>query len=229
VKDHHRFFRQALENLRPGGWMEVADATVGVFCDDETISRAPNLLEWRDRLIEASNIFGKPMGVARNYREWLVEAGFVNVKEDVYKVCLPVGPFEPDCARGRSLTPRCCLGTLLAMAARSKTERAGLISTATDARGSRRIFVCLVHEGVGMGHAADTALVGRRAEGAPRSEVPWIFAALLRLWAKAPLKSRVQIERTVKRLALTLAGISRDLVAARKVLSTARCETYAAR
>jgi trans-aconitate methyltransferase len=86
VKDHRRLFRQALENLKEGGWLEVADSTVGVFCDDETIERAPNLLEWQDRLIEASQKFGKPMAVAHQYKDWLIDAGFTNVKEEVYKV-----------------------------------------------------------------------------------------------------------------------------------------------
>jgi hypothetical protein len=87
VKDYQRLFRQALENLKDGGWLEVADSTVGVFCDDDTIDRAPNLLEWRDRLIEASEKFGKLMGVASRYREWMIEAGFKNVREEFYKVC----------------------------------------------------------------------------------------------------------------------------------------------
>ncbi|KAK5449326.1 hypothetical protein LTS15_008868 [Exophiala xenobiotica] len=86
VKDHKRLLLQALDNLKPGGWLEVADATVGVFCDDETIVRAPNLLEWRDRLVEASHMFGKPMGVAKHYKDWLTEAGFTNVQQEVYKV-----------------------------------------------------------------------------------------------------------------------------------------------
>lgn len=88
VRNHHKLFGQAFDNLREGGWFEVADATVGVFCDDETISRAPNLLEWRDRLIEASSIFNKPMGVAKNYKQWLIDAGFVNVRERILKACL---------------------------------------------------------------------------------------------------------------------------------------------
>jgi trans-aconitate methyltransferase len=87
VKNHQRLFRQALENLKDGGWLEVAESTVGVFCDDDTIDRAPNLLEWRDRLIEASEKFGKLMGVASRYREWMIEAGFKNVREEIYKVC----------------------------------------------------------------------------------------------------------------------------------------------
>ena len=66
--------------------MEVDEATVDVFCDDKTIDRAPNFTKWRDLLLEASRKFGKPMGMAKNYKEWMVEAGFKNVKEDIYKV-----------------------------------------------------------------------------------------------------------------------------------------------
>ncbi|EXJ73479.1 uncharacterized protein A1O5_03240 [Cladophialophora psammophila CBS 110553] len=95
VKDHRRLFRQAWENLIPGGWLEAADATVGVFCDDETIKRAPNLLQWREHLVEASRIFGKPMGVAQHYKDWLMEAGFVNVKEVIKKVPFSPWPVDP--------------------------------------------------------------------------------------------------------------------------------------
>lgn len=61
---------------------------MGIFCDDDTIERAPNFLEWRERLVEASTLFGKPMGVAKHYKDWLAEAGFINVKEQIFKVGL---------------------------------------------------------------------------------------------------------------------------------------------
>lgn len=84
-----RLFKQAKEHLVPDGWFEVADATVGIFCDDDTIEKATSICEWRDRLIEASTKFGKPMGVAQNYKQWLIDAGFENVTEEIYKVCPP--------------------------------------------------------------------------------------------------------------------------------------------
>lgn len=86
VKDHHRLFSQAMTYLRPGGWFELGESTVGVFSDDDTLSRATYLLEWRDRLIEASEKFGKRMGVAKNYKQWMIDAGFENVREEIYKV-----------------------------------------------------------------------------------------------------------------------------------------------
>ncbi|EAS34726.3 TAM domain methyltransferase [Coccidioides immitis RS] len=94
AKDYKRLFRQAKDNLRPGGWFEVADATVGVFGDDDTINKAPNILEWRDHLIDASAKFGKPMGVSKNYKQWFIDTGFENVTEEIYKV--PFSPWAKD-------------------------------------------------------------------------------------------------------------------------------------
>nr|KMM66500.1 methyltransferase [Coccidioides posadasii RMSCC 3488] len=78
----------------PEGWFEVADATVGVFGDDDTINKAPNILEWRDHLIDASAKFGKPMGVSKNYKQWFIDTGFENVTEEIYKV--PFSPWAKD-------------------------------------------------------------------------------------------------------------------------------------
>ncbi|BCS20870.1 uncharacterized protein APUU_21302S [Aspergillus puulaauensis] len=44
----------------------------------------------RELLIEASTKFGKQLGVANNYKQWMVGAGFGNVQEHIYKV-----PFSP--------------------------------------------------------------------------------------------------------------------------------------
>ena len=86
VKDHPALFARCFENLKPGGWIEAAEATVGVFCDDDTIKRAGSLVEWQDRLLEASGMFGKQMGVAGRYKGWLEAVGFVGVREEVFKV-----------------------------------------------------------------------------------------------------------------------------------------------
>lgn len=59
---------------------------MGVFCDDETADQAPSFVQWRDRLLEASEKFGRPMGVAQNFQKWVGDAGFEDVHEEVYKV-----------------------------------------------------------------------------------------------------------------------------------------------
>lgn len=94
VKDFRRLFSQAHRNLVPGGWFEVMEPTVDIFSDDDSVSKAPNLSEWRDRLIEASGKFGKQMGSAKNYKQWMIEAGFKDVTEEIHKV--PFSPWAKD-------------------------------------------------------------------------------------------------------------------------------------
>lgn len=94
VKDFPRLFRQAHENLVPGGWFEVEDATVGVFGDDDTIEKAVHICQWRDHLIEASKKFGKEMGLSHKYKQYMIDAGFENVKEEIHKI--PFSPWAKD-------------------------------------------------------------------------------------------------------------------------------------
>ena len=62
------------------------EPTVDIFSDDDSVSKAPNLSEWRDMLIEASAKFGKEMGAAKKYKQWMIEAGFTDVTEEIFKV-----------------------------------------------------------------------------------------------------------------------------------------------
>ncbi|KAL1981643.1 hypothetical protein VTN96DRAFT_2357 [Rasamsonia emersonii] len=94
ITDHDRFLRQCLDNLAPGGLLELCDFSVWPYADDDTIHKAKHSLEWVKRLDEASSKFGKRMNVAQHYKGWLSQAGFVNVKEDVYKA--PVAPWPKD-------------------------------------------------------------------------------------------------------------------------------------
>ncbi|KAE8367100.1 putative methyltransferase [Aspergillus caelatus] len=94
VKDFPHLFRQAHQNLVPGGWFEMMEPTVDIFSDDDSISKAPNLSEWRDMLIEASGKFGKEMGAAKKYKQWMIEAGFTDVTEEIFKV--PFSPWAKD-------------------------------------------------------------------------------------------------------------------------------------
>ncbi|KAL4748712.1 hypothetical protein BDW72DRAFT_147680 [Aspergillus terricola var. indicus] len=94
VRDFHRLFRQAHDNLNRGGWFEVCDFTVGIFSDDESAEKATSLQRWRDLLVEASKKFGKRFSVAQNYKQWMIDTGFKEVQEEIYKV--PFSPWAKD-------------------------------------------------------------------------------------------------------------------------------------
>lgn len=78
-----------MNNLSAGGWVEMVDfAGESLFADDHTLQNAPKLVEWAKFQNIACHKFGKEFDIARHHKQWMIDAGFKNVKEDVYKVCL---------------------------------------------------------------------------------------------------------------------------------------------
>ncbi|KAJ5568263.1 hypothetical protein N7450_010749 [Penicillium hetheringtonii] len=63
--------------------------SLGGGIDDESHHRAEAIMDWQDRLTEASHQFGKPMNVAPLIENWMITEGFENVSDDRYKC--PVG------------------------------------------------------------------------------------------------------------------------------------------
>ncbi|RMJ27592.1 Methyltransferase [Aspergillus sp. HF37] len=94
VRDFPRFCARIKNNLKPGGWVEFVDFPAELFSDDESRQNAPNISEWCKLLDDASQKFGKDLNVTSKYKQWLIDAGFRNVKEDVYKI--PVNPWAKD-------------------------------------------------------------------------------------------------------------------------------------
>jgi len=87
VKDFPMLFQRVKNNLKPGGWVELVDIPINFFSDDATEENAPNIMEWVRLQIEATVKFGKEMDITHKYKQWLIDAGFTNVQEDIYKVC----------------------------------------------------------------------------------------------------------------------------------------------
>jgi SAM-dependent methyltransferase len=86
IADWPRLLRQAHGHLKPGGWIELQEFEVTLKSDDDTMRLAPTLCEYLDRLHEASEAFQRPMNIAEGHRQRLVEAGFEDVRDEVYKV-----------------------------------------------------------------------------------------------------------------------------------------------
>lgn len=83
-----RLLRQAYGRLRPGGWIELQEFEVTLRSDDDSLKLAPTLCEFLGRLHEASEAFHRPMNIAEGHRLRLMEAGFEDVHDEVYKVRL---------------------------------------------------------------------------------------------------------------------------------------------
>ncbi|KAJ5210185.1 hypothetical protein N7472_000324 [Penicillium cf. griseofulvum] len=95
IADWPRLMCQSYEHLRPGGWIELQEFEVMLRSDDDSIRLAPALCEFLERLTQASEAFHRPMNIAQGHRQRLVEAGFEDVRDEVYKVPSSVWASDP--------------------------------------------------------------------------------------------------------------------------------------
>jgi trans-aconitate methyltransferase len=89
IADFPALFRQIYNNLKPGGWVEIQDYE-SAFCsdDDPNLEKAPNSLEWARLAVLASEKIGRGLAGAPAMKQQMIDAGFVDVHEDIYKVSL---------------------------------------------------------------------------------------------------------------------------------------------
>ncbi|KAK3675896.1 hypothetical protein LTR78_004088 [Recurvomyces mirabilis] len=83
--DWQNFFRQAYQNLEPGGWLELQDYGLPVKSADNT-HLGTDLLRWGELLCHAARNLGRPMGsdVSEKYEEWMRDAGFVDIQQRMF-------------------------------------------------------------------------------------------------------------------------------------------------
>ena len=88
IADWTRFYREVYTHLKPGGWCEIQEYEAWVRSDDDTIYQTGKwVIAWQELVDEASVKFGKKINVAELQKQYLIDAGFVDVRDDVYKVC----------------------------------------------------------------------------------------------------------------------------------------------
>ena len=90
IADWPRYYRQIYTHLKPGGWVESQEYEAWIRSDDDTINQTGTWVkEWQEVVDEATLKFGKRFNVAELQKQYLIDAGFVDVSDDVYKV--PIG------------------------------------------------------------------------------------------------------------------------------------------
>ncbi|KAH6879424.1 S-adenosyl-L-methionine-dependent methyltransferase [Thelonectria olida] len=78
--------KKAYEGLSPGGWYEIQDIQLPVFCDDNSLDPETSpVMKWQKGLIEASKQLGRPLGFSDQYKDILQRAGFQGIEETIYR------------------------------------------------------------------------------------------------------------------------------------------------
>jgi SAM-dependent methyltransferase len=89
IADFDLLYRRIYDHLKPGGWFEIHDYEAGFFSDDDpSLSKAPNCKKWAALCNHASEQTGRIFAVIQDQTQKLINAGFVDVHEDGYKVRL---------------------------------------------------------------------------------------------------------------------------------------------
>ncbi|KFY93219.1 hypothetical protein V500_03832 [Pseudogymnoascus sp. VKM F-4518 (FW-2643)] len=94
VADWPAFYQQALDNLVPGGWYQQIEMSVVLKSDDGSVKEGSIFDQWGKVSLEAGDKFGKDLRIHEQIKDYIIDAGFVDVVETVYK--WPVGPWSTD-------------------------------------------------------------------------------------------------------------------------------------
>jgi trans-aconitate methyltransferase len=92
--DFREIIQKGFNNLEPGGWMESQELYPKVCCDDGTMPDDYKLLEWSKIQDDAAMHLGMPLRIANKLKRWYEQAGFVDVREDVYRI--PINSWPRD-------------------------------------------------------------------------------------------------------------------------------------
>jgi ubiquinone/menaquinone biosynthesis C-methylase UbiE len=85
VSDYVRLYKQAFHALKPGGWLEINEVALSVYCDDGTFPEDTASVKWAHWFDEACIKLGRPVPKLEQYKPRFEQAGFVDVQERVRK------------------------------------------------------------------------------------------------------------------------------------------------
>ncbi|KFY66075.1 hypothetical protein V496_02217 [Pseudogymnoascus sp. VKM F-4515 (FW-2607)] len=94
VADWPAFYQQALDNLVPGGWYQQIEMSVVLKSDDGSVTEGSIFDQWGKVSLEAGDKFGKDLRIHEQIKGYVMDAGFVDVVETVYR--WPVGGWAKD-------------------------------------------------------------------------------------------------------------------------------------
>ncbi len=93
--DFREIIRKGFHYTKPGGYMESQEMASIALCDDGTMPPNWPFLEWANFTEQAAAEAGKPLEIAPLLKQWYVEAGFVDVREDIFKLPMNAWPRDP--------------------------------------------------------------------------------------------------------------------------------------
>ncbi|RDW84633.1 methyltransferase [Coleophoma cylindrospora] len=94
IKDWDKLCAQCYTHVKPGGWVEFQEPEAWFRSDDNTKDRVPFVNQWQTLCNDAAKQFGKEIDLAPTHKQRMIDAGFVDVREQIVKI--PLGPWTKD-------------------------------------------------------------------------------------------------------------------------------------
>jgi len=95
IRDWPTLLSRAYHALEPGAWIELQEICFEMKCDDETLRTDNQVAGFFENVKKGLAAFDVDLLAMRHNKQKLIEAGFVNVWERVFKVPLGVWPKDP--------------------------------------------------------------------------------------------------------------------------------------
>lgn len=92
--DHREVIRKCYENLEPGGWIELQDAVFKLLCTDGSADGS-HIARFSQLILQAGQTIGRDFDIPGKYKQMLIDAGFVDVVEEVGPIPGNPWPNEP--------------------------------------------------------------------------------------------------------------------------------------
>lgn len=83
--DPKSILQKAYNQLVPGGFLEMQDGIFPLQCHNDTLEGTP-LDQWSKACVEAGEVTGRAWTNASNYKRWMEEIGFEDIKEKIFEV-----------------------------------------------------------------------------------------------------------------------------------------------
>lgn len=97
LQDFPRFMKQAFDNLKPGGYLEMQDMVLPLACDDDSMPPTSALYQWCHHFSDAMEKLNRPVrGMVEGYKKMMEDAGFVDVVDVVHKWPTNTWPKDPE-------------------------------------------------------------------------------------------------------------------------------------
>ncbi|CAI7658463.1 unnamed protein product [Penicillium palitans] len=94
VADWPRFISRIFDHVKPGGYFESHESAVWAQSDDGSLKEDSALMEWQKAVNYAGEKLDRELNIYNKLKDWVIEAGFEDVKLSVY--ALPFSPWPRD-------------------------------------------------------------------------------------------------------------------------------------